>query len=306
MKKILLVLLCLLFLFGCSEEGVTVIDEPLASPELKIKGFYLEQRAMYLIPHYIISRTDNGYFVKVTDTVQEDVFQYSDQLLDDEYASLVEISAEEFWELSDILLKHRILDLDGFHESKTSDVLDSGDGFRLLVRLADQKEIAASGHNVFFEGYDVFLRELTQFVDKHTDYSRYQATDLLQEDPGFLLFLFEDGNALKVYRLELEKSNRRWSIVINDGDGKFTGKSVDIADYGTATEELPFDRFIRIIDSLDKQKEEDYSNWHVTILITFENGKRYEYSANFNDENAPIVREMVLEMKEYYDELNGN
>ncbi|MGB4627641.1 MAG: hypothetical protein WBI36_07545, partial [Erysipelotrichaceae bacterium] len=44
-----------------------------------IVGFYFHERdGMTKLPHYLITKTDNGMFVKITGDISEDVFENAD------------------------------------------------------------------------------------------------------------------------------------------------------------------------------------------------------------------------------------
>ena len=270
-----------------------------------IVGFYFHERdGMIKLPHYLITKTDNGMFVKITGDISEDVFENADTKID-EYASLVSISEEEFNDLIDMLIKHNILQLDGYYESRKSGALDSGDGFELIVKLSDGKEINAYGYNTYFDGYDDFKNDFMHFIDNHTDYSEYQITDFTNLKPDRLIMRIQYGNYLQFYSIELNSHRKQWSIVLKDSRGIYLKKGTDIEGYDKV-ENLEYDRFLKIIDKHLDLKETSNTvktNITFTIYITADGNKSYVNSQDIDESNEEFIKEIINEIYDYYNEL---
>ncbi|MCQ2495825.1 MAG: hypothetical protein MJ131_04455 [Lachnospiraceae bacterium] len=305
-------------------------------PEITVETAALEELCLNCTgtarePYYMIKSDGNGgYYLKTTWTAPEnlpyelgvedeadsgDIYKYVSDVMDCEHGSSVHLTdAERVNKVRDALYAYGAIDWDGFDEHKSlgDGVLDGDRGFTLKFRLADGKSVYAHGYNRQPKNFEKVYSIIIDLIDGTADYSRYVEKDFHASVMDGLFVEFKDSFACRQYfKIELNSAWKRWSIQVRDPWGELLDRDFEISDYGDVKDasELPYDRFVAILDKYNVSDWEDssasdYGAPSYNIRLTFENNKSFEAGGNLLPEKYNEFRREILdEIIKYYDEL---
>lgn len=163
---------------------------PAPFPEgVTLTGLYItHQGGMAAGPYYILSTTDGGTYMKISDlspddwrmTDGEDISEmpfnaqylgFADTVKDCEHGSSVRIEDESpLRELEAAITEYGALAWDGYNESDTMEgVLDSGDSYRLYLELSDESTVTMKGYNVCPAGFMPLYMQVQQIFEANRD-----------------------------------------------------------------------------------------------------------------------------------------
>lgn len=172
----------------------TVKAEPLPFPEgVSLTGLYMTQQGMERGPYYILKETDNGTFMKITDTdpqvlsignqdavtynLDDSHFYFADTVLDEEYASLARLEdVSPVRELEETIVQSGALRWDGWDKKGNVggglfEVMDSGDSYELYLELSDGTSVTMHGYDIHPEGWNDLFSNVADIFEKYKDYS---------------------------------------------------------------------------------------------------------------------------------------
>ncbi len=326
------------FLTGCGrkEQPAPTIKEessPLPLPEgVSLTGFYMTHQGMAAEPYYILRVTESGTYMKISNMSPDNYWMckdedmsaqagnakylgFADTVKECEHASLVLLENEApVRELEDALIQAGALGWDGYDETVSMEnVADSGDSYVLYLELSDGSTVSAKGYNAHPAGFRELLTSVREIFEANSDYSRYMMQNF-NDSPCTSLFVdIFDGLGRKTeYKLELMDSGNHWVVILKDPEGEILEKGIDIFDYGDAENNLPFDRFLQLMQKHHAERWNGYektdgaSDTYFTIRLRFADGKEYSVHGSIYPEGfANFKEDFVQEIYRFYSEYTG-
>lgn len=293
-----------------------------------LKHLYMTHQGMRGGAYYILKTTDAGTYMKITPLCPNDwrmlegedvdnlgdhaeYLAFGDTVKDCERASLSLLSNDgPIRKLEKAIADTGALSWDGYDENDPMEgVLDSGDIYQLYLELTDGTTVTMNGYNAKPAGFSELLYRVAEIFHENRDYSRYQIEDF-DSSPCTKLYVcfrrrFHNGE----WRLELQRSDNRWTVVLIDPKGYFTDAGTEIAEFQPMEGTLPFDRFLEIFkrhgaegwngyEESDRNSEDSFD-----IHLYFENGKEFFMSGSLLPEGfAEFQKEFIEEIYLFYKE----
>lgn len=315
-----------------SEEVRSAIETevtPMPLPDgTRLKHFYITHQGMRGGTYYILKTTNVGTYMKIsnmgpddwqmlngedTDSLEENAehLGFADTVKDCERASLVLLENDgPIRELEEAITKAGALGWDGFCKSVAMpDVKDSGNRYRMYLELTDGTTVTMDSYNAKPAGFLELLHQVEDIFHANRDYSRYQIDDFDSSLCTKLYVCFKRSFHKGEWRLELQRSDNRWIVVLIDPDGRFMESGTDIAEYQQIEGELSFDRFLEIFkrhgaESWNGYEESDgNSEDSFDIRLYFENEKEFFMSGSLLPEGfEEFQKEFIEETLLFYNE----
>ena len=302
---------------------------PMPLPDgARLKHLYITHQGMRGGAYYIMKTTDAGTYMKISNMCPDDwrmldgedrdslgdnaqYLGFGDTVKDCERASLVLLEDDgPMQELEEAIANAGALGWDGFRKSLAMpDVADSGDSYRLYLELTDGTTVTVDGYNAKPAGFPELLYRVEEIFHENRDYSRYQVQDFDSSPCTKLYVSFRKAFHNGEWRLELQRSDNRWTVVLIDPKGYFMEAGTEIAENQPMDGELPFDRFLEIFkrhgaESWNGYEESDGSSEDsFDIRLYFENGKEFFMSGSLLPEGFEVFqKEFIEETHLFYNE----
>ena len=189
------------------------------------------------------------------------------------------------------------------------DVTDSGDSYRLYLELTDGTTVTVDGYNAKPAGFPELLYRVEEIFHENRDYSRYQVQDFDSSPCTKLYVSFRKAFHNGEWRLELQRSDNRWIVVLIDPKGYFMEAGTEITEYQPIEGELPFSRFLEIFKRHGAESWNGYEEFDgnsedsFDIRLYFENGKEFVMSGSLLPEGfEAFQKEFIEETHLFYNE----
>lgn len=307
------------------EDGAAALPEGVELSD--IEELLLHRSGMSMEPYYMIkSDGKGGYYLKITNVDPEelpsrsggeesaagDIYKYVSEVMDCEYGSSIHLTeAEQVNKVRDALYAYGAVEWDGYNRNASlgAGVLDGDGGFRISFRLADGSSVKASGYNCKPKNFDSVYSAIVDLLNETADYSRYVEKDFHASPVTRMFVEFKNSQAGRQwFKLELNNSWKRWSILVRDPFGEVVARDFEISDYGDVQDasELPYERFIAILEKYkvtewESSDSNEFSAPYFMISISFDNGKSFETGGTLLPENYNEFRqEFTEEIISYY------
>ena len=302
---------------------------PMPLPDgARLKHLYITHQGMRGGAYYILKATDAGTYMKLSNIAPDDwrmldgedmdslgdngqYLGFGDTVKDCERASLVLLEDDgPMQELEEAIANTGALGWDGFRKSLAMpDVTDSGDSYRLYLELTDGTTVTVDSYNAKPAGFPELLYRVEEIFHENRDYSRYQVQDFDSSPCTKLYVSFRKAFQNGEWRLELQRSDNRWIVVLIDPKGYFMEAGTEIAEYQPIEGELPFRRFLEIFkrhgaESWNGYEESDGSSVDsFDIRLYFENGKEFVMRGSLLPEGFEAFQmEFIEETHLFYNE----
>jgi len=313
-------------------EALTTIETavtPMPLPDgAGLKHLYITHQGMSAGPYYILKTTDAGTYMKISNMGPDDwrmldgedidrlgdkaeYLGFADTVKDCERASLVLLEDDgPLRELEEAIASAGALGWDGFQKTVSMpDVADSGDSYKLYLELTDGTAVTVDGYNAKPAGFPELLYRVEEIFHENRDYSHYQIEGFDSSPCTKLYVSFRKAFQNGEWRLELQRADNRWIVVLIDPKGYFMEAGAEIAEYQPMEGELPFDRFLEIFkrhgaECWNGYAESDGSSEDsFNIRLYFENGKEFFMSGSLlPDGFAAFQKEFIEELLLFYNE----
>ena len=260
-----------------------------------LTGLFMTHQGMAMEPFYILSATDSGCYMKITDRNPEsDYFGSADVVLNDEHASLVTADAVTVREIFDVIVSSGALAWNGYNKHVSmKGVLDAGDSYTLFLKFSDGSTVKVNSYNSHPDGWNDFFVKVRNIFEAHEDYSRYRITELTEADSERLIVEFGDGlfSHDSVFKIDITVDEARgvwnWSLKIKDKNGEYLEAGTDIGLYREEPlETLTYGRIVAVLHKNGIEKwngilgTESEGRQYMSVLISDKNGKTLQANAN--------------------------
>lgn len=294
---------------------------PIPLPDgTRLKHLYITHQGMRGGLYYILKTTDAGTYMKISSLSPDDrrmldgedpdslgdhaeYLAFGDTVKDCERASLsLLIDDGPIRELEEVISAAGALGWDGYDKNDPMEgVLDSGDIYQLYLELTDGTTVAVNGYNARPAGFPELLYRVGEIFHENRDYSHYQIKDFDSSLCTKLYVCFRRRFHNGEWRLELQCSDNRWTVVLIDPKGYFTEAGTEIAEYQPMEGTLPFDRFLEIFkrhgaEGWNGYEESDGNSENsFDIHLYFENGKEFFMSGSLLPEGFEAFQKDFIE-----------
>ncbi len=302
---------------------------PMPLPDgARLKHLYITHQGMRGGAYYILKTTDVGTYMKISNMGPDDwrmldgeemdslgdnaqYLGFGDTVKDCERASLVLLEDDgPMQKLEEAIANTGALGWDGFRKSLAMpDVKDSGDSYKLYLELTDGTTVTVDSYNAKPAGFPELLYRVKEIFHANRDYSHYQVEDFGSSPCTKLYVCFRRSFGKGEWKLELQRSDNQWIVVLMDPDGRFVEEGTEIAEYRQMEGGLPFDRFLDIFrrhgaESWNGYEESDgNSRDYFDIRLYFENEKEFVMSGSLLPEGfEAFQKEFIEETHLFYSE----
>lgn len=306
------------------DEALSAIEaeiRPTPLPDgVRLKHFYITHQGMRGGGYYILKTTDVGTYMKISNMGPNDwrmldgedmdslgdnaqYLGFGDTVKDCERASLVLLDDDgPMRELEEAIANAGVLGWDGFRKSLAMpDVADSGDIYKLYLELTDSTTVTVDSYNAKPAGFPELMYRVEEIFHENRDYSHYQIEDFDASPCAHMYVCFRRSFGKGEWKLELQRSDNQWIVVLMDPDGRFMEEGAEIAEYRQMEGELPFDRFLEIFrrhgaESWNGYEESDgNSRDYFDIRLYFENEKEFVMSGSLLPEGFEAFQKEFIE-----------
>ena len=296
-----------------------------------LTGLYMTHQGMARGPYYIFKQTEDGIFMKTTDTdpkylsienpdgaAADPRFNCVDMVLEEEYASLVQLEDDGIVrELETAIENADALSWDGWNEKSNPGrglfhVADSGDSYDLYLELSDGTSVTMHGSDTHPDSWGTLYFAVSEIFEENSDYSYYMAENFTDSPCTALFANFYGANSTRTnFKLTLVEGSR-WSVELHDPEGRVLEQGTDLSGYQSTEDKLPFDRFL---DIMSQYHAEQWNGWEKTdaeatesnlkfdIMLFFEDDKEYRVTGNVYPEGfGEFSVEFIREIQKFYEE----
>ena len=290
----------------------------------RLKHLFITHQGMRGGSYYILKTTDAGVYMKISNMSPRNLrmlegeeeeslgghanyLGFADTVKDCERASLVLLDDHgPVRELEEAIAAVGALEWDGYRKSLAMEgVLDSGDSYQLYLELTDGTTVTVDSYNAKPAGFLELLRQVGEIFHANRDYSRYQVEDFASSPCTKMYVCFRRRFHNGEWRLELQRSDNRWTVVLIDPKGYFMETGTEIAEIQPMEGELPFDRFLEIFKEYGAEGWNGYeesdgnSENSFDIRLYFENEKEFFMSGSrlpegFEEFQKEFIEETIL------------
>lgn len=327
-------------LIGCGDRGNQGADpdgESLSTIETEVsptpfpdgarlKHLYITHQGMRGGSYYILKTTDVGTYMKISNLRPDDwrmldgednlgdnaqYLGFGDTVKDCERASLTLLQDDTpVKQLEEAITTAGALNWDGFQKSVAMpDVADAGDIYILYLELTDGTTVTVDSYNAKPAGFPNLLYRVEEIFHENRDYSRYQIEDFDTSPCTKLYVCFRRSFGKGEWKLELQRSDNQWIVVLMDPDGRFVEEGAEVAEYRQMEGGLPFEHFLDIFRRHGAERWNGYeksdgnSRDYFYIRLYFENEKEFFMSGSLLPEGfEAFQKEFIEETHLFYNE----